>query len=208
MPFVDLGESDLEASNASLSTDADAQSGAYTDSIDNDKARLAEVNRMIKSYESQLPKIGGGGANSSAGGTASASNASINTDEPDQSYEDDYNDDEFAESGAVGEQIEESIEVEEDIIDGSKVDDSLDDAEYFHSSASASGMSATKDGSSVGGVKARLTQLPSAAASYDNSDDFVEDDRDPEDVYSQDASVNEPLENEYDYTEEAIAVGR
>lgn len=182
VPHIELAEgSDLEASGTSID---------HSSSIDMDKARLAEVNRMIKSYESQIPKVGG---------------ANAEEDDDDDGYEDE----EFvasdagevhADADADADGVEEGIEVEEDLA-GSKVDDSLD-GEYFNSSSSVADR---KQPAASHSTNSRRSQLPPMAATYspDQSTDSVDyDDRDPHDVYSEDASVHEPLEAQYDYTEE------
>lgn len=185
---------------ASLKSPGGADS--EVDSVQADKKRLAEVNRMIRSYESQTKP--------SALGAASASASSVNEEE------DEYLDD--ADFAASGDAIEESIEVEEEIAsmshaddgaDGdagqSKTEDSMADAEYF-----ASGVSEKAGGGSGVGVRQQVPMSTGgrrthslASGALDGSEDSVDyDDRDPADLYSEDASVNEPLETQYDYTEE------
>ena len=164
------------------------------DSVSADKKRLAEVNRMIRSYENQTKP-------------SAAAKAASPTHHAHE--EDDYLDDpDFA---ASGEGIEESIEVEEDLASmsggGGAAGNSMNEAEYF-----ASGVSEKGDQRKAAGTRStaatttagRRANLPPSA--LDSHESIEYDDRDPADLYSEDASVNEPLEQGYDYTEDIVPV--
>lgn len=201
VPFVELGESDLEQSNASMSGDhygaSTGTAGVLGSSMDADKARLAEVNRMIKSYESQLPKANN--ANLSTSNTSIDSHGQPTDEEEEDEYADDFAD---APHGSSG-QVDESIEVEEELsIEASKAEDSLD-AEYFHSSASTGGGRLSHP-SGLGSNLRHSQPLSSPEQSYESGEYNEYAGGEADDIYSQDASVNEPLENQYDYTEDAI----
>jgi len=276
VPIIELdhSQSDLDASgegprggrredhNQSGSFDESADAAAT--SVELDRQRLAEVDRMIASYKQQGVVTGAVGVSSStSSANASQANSRANsvhqsredfdgldtssfgkpaavvasTKSPRTAEEDEYADDDFAASDVVGASgIEESLEVEEEEsvanattqsgtrsrIGMGGAEDSLD-AEYFNSNSSLVDQGARKQ--TVGSLGAgRRAQIPASISSADHSYSSVDEHsasmdeerdrrggpadapRDVADAYSEDQSLNEPLEDQFDYTEDVEPV--